>query len=63
METNNRPTCTFKAERCEFSYSFADNGWIDHTCSNCGYIENTDIHVSLGWNFCPVCGARIENEC
>ena len=44
---------------CRFEWSLADNGWADHTCSECGYRENTDIHVSLGWNYCPNCGAKV----
>lgn len=45
---------------CRFKWSLARNGWADHTCSECGYRENTDIHVSLGWHYCPNCGRRIE---
>lgn len=37
-------------------------GWINHTCSNCGYEKLTDIHVSLGWNFCPNCGCSTKKE-
>lgn len=44
---------------CRYEWSLADNGWADHTCSACGYVENTDIHVGLGWNFCPNCGAKV----
>lgn len=44
---------------CRFVWSLADNGWADHTCSACGYVENTDVHVRLGWKYCPNCGARV----
>lgn len=44
---------------CRFVWSLADNGWADHTCSACGYVKNTDFHVSLGWHYCPNCGARV----
>lgn len=37
-------------------------GWINHTCSHCGYEKLTDIHVSLDWNFCPNCGADMRGE-
>ena len=37
-------------------------GWNKHTCPNCGYVKRTDIHVSLGWNFCPMCGADIRER-
>lgn len=46
-------------ETCHFKWSLADNGWADHTCSECGYRENTDIHVSLGWSYCPNCGRKV----
>lgn len=39
---------------------FAWNGWMDWTCSNCGYRKNIDVHVSLDYNFCPKCGAKID---
>lgn len=49
-----------RAERtCKFLWSLADNGWVDHTCSCCGYVENTDIHVYLGYRYCPNCGAKV----
>ena len=44
---------------CRFVWSLADNGWADHTCSECGYVENTDVHVRLGWHYCPNCGAKV----
>lgn len=50
---------TLGMRTCHFEWSLADNGWADHTCSECGYRENTDIHVSLGWNYCPNCGAKV----
>ena len=37
-----------------------DMGWNKHTCPNCGYVKRTDIHVSLGWNYCPNCGAKMD---
>lgn len=39
-----------------------DMGWLKHTCPNCGYVKRTDIHVSLGWNYCPNCGAKMDGE-
>lgn len=44
----------------EWIWQLADNGWVDHICSVCGYTENTDIHVSLGWKYCPNCGAKMK---
>ena len=46
----------------EWEWELADNGWVNHICSNCGYTKNTDIHVYLGYNYCPHCGARMVNE-
>lgn len=34
--------------------------WNKWTCSECEYYEKTDIHVSLGWNYCPKCGAKMR---
>ena len=39
---------------------FDDLGWLKHTCTVCGYVKRTDVHVSLGWNYCPNCGARMD---
>ena len=46
----------------EWIWQLADNGWVDHICSVCGHTENTDIHVSLGWKYCPNCGADMKGE-
>jgi len=35
------------------------NKWI---CSECGHVERTDIHVSLGYDFCPKCGANMSEN-
>ncbi len=43
-------------------WQLADNGWADHICSVCGYTKNIDIHVSLGWKYCPNCGAKMEGK-
>lgn len=42
----------------EVLHDFADNGWMDHTCSVCKYRENTDVHVHVDWKYCPRCGAK-----
>ena len=39
---------------------FDDLGWLKHTCTVCGYVKRTDVHVSLGWNYCPNCGAKMD---
>lgn len=43
-------------------WELADNGWADHICSVCGFTKNTDIHVRVGWRYCPNCGARMDAE-
>lgn len=43
-------------EPAKWEWSLADNGWADHKCPACGYIKNTDIHVTLSWKYCPNCG-------
>lgn len=36
----------------------ADNGWLMHECSNCGYTYDEDVHVRP-FHFCPECGCRM----
>ena len=43
-----------------WKWELASNGWANHICSECGFKENTDIHVRLNWKFCPKCGAEME---
>lgn len=50
---------TLVAGECEYKWSLADNGWADHTCSRCGHVVNTDIHVWLDYNYCPSCGSKV----
>ena len=51
---------TIAPKRGKWNWDFADNGWADWTCSICGWKKNTDIHVNLGYNYCPNCGAKME---
>ena len=44
---------------CKFVWSLADNGWADSTCTECGYVVNHDIHVTVDYNYCPHCGAKV----
>lgn len=39
-----------------------DIGILKHTCSECGFVKFTDIHVGLNWNYCPNCGAKMDLE-
>ena len=36
--------------------------WNRWTCSECGFSTRTDIHVTLGYDYCPKCGAKMEVE-
>lgn len=36
--------------------------WNKWTCSECGFNKRTDIHVNLGYDYCPNCGANMESE-
>ena len=38
-----------------------DIGILKHTCSICDFHKFTDIHVALNWNYCPKCGAKMED--
>lgn len=37
-----------------------EHGWLSHKCTNCGYTKRTDVHVSLDWKYCPMCGAKMD---
>ena len=45
-----------------WKWQLADNGWADHICSECGWKHNTDIHIKLNWQYCPNCGAKMEEK-
>lgn len=36
--------------------------WNRWTCSECGYTKRTDVHVDLGYNYCPKCGAKMSEN-
>lgn len=36
--------------------------WNKWTCSECKYTKRTDVHVRLGYDYCPKCGAKMEVE-
>lgn len=47
-------------KRAHWIVEFADNGWADWKCSECGYTENIDVHCYLDYNYCPNCGLPIK---
>ena len=34
--------------------------WNEWTCPKCDWHKRTDIHVNLGYDFCPNCGADLR---
>lgn len=36
--------------------------WNKWTCSECGWSKRTDVHVKLGYSYCPNCGADMRGE-
>jgi len=36
--------------------------WNKWECSECGFTKRTDVHVGIGYKFCPNCGAKMESE-
>lgn len=61
-EPTYEPSAEGKRGVAEWIWKPASNGWADHVCSNCGFTENTDIHVSLGWRYCPQCGFYMKGN-
>lgn len=51
-------------ERGYWYNAFAPNGWTDWFCGACkDKVENTDVHVTLSWNYCPYCGdKKVEDK-
>lgn len=42
---------------------FANNGWLDWYCPHCGrWVLNEDVHVTLGWKYCPYCGEIVDDS-
>lgn len=41
-------------------WMLAIEDWNRWTCSVCGWSKRTDSHVSLGYNYCPHCGAKMD---
>lgn len=35
-------------------------GWPSNTCSNCGYTEHHDVHISVDWDYCPKCKVKLN---
>lgn len=59
MRYNDKPYVLRWVPVGEWLWDLARNGWADHKCSVCGWTKNTDIHVKLGYKFCPNCGAMM----
>jgi rubredoxin len=60
---NNAPTADLvEVVYASWETELDDMGWKKHTCQNCGFVKQTDIHISLGWNYCPNCGAKMDGK-
>lgn len=65
VQQNIKDTTTIDAEPVRhgrWETEMDDMGWLKHTCPICGYVKRTDIHISLGWHYCPNCGAKMDGE-
>ncbi len=49
-----------KSKANKWIVKFADNGWMDWICPKCGWTENIDVHVNLGYHYCPNCGKKLN---
>ena len=36
--------------------------WNKWECSECGFTKRTDVHVDIGYKYCPNCGCCMESE-
>ena len=54
------PSVTPKEKTGHWIYKLED--WNKWTCSECGFTKRTDVHIRLGYNYCPNCGARVVSE-
>ena len=36
--------------------------WNKWECSECGFTKRTDVHVSIGYKYCPGCGCSMKGE-
>ena len=51
-------TPTVVAEPVTGKWILEIEDWNKWTCSRCGWSKRTDIHVKLGYDYCPKCGSR-----
>lgn len=49
-----------KVVHAKWEWKFADNGWKDYFCTNCGFTINVDVHCSVNDKYCPNCGAKMS---
>ena len=47
-------------KQSEWIYTMED--WNRWTCPICGWSHRTDIHVRLGYNYCPKCGTDMRGN-
>ena len=51
---------TVEPERKTGKWLLTIEDWNKWTCSECGFSKRTDIHVTLGYDYCPKCGVKME---
>lgn len=49
-----------KPETGHWIYTLED--WNKWECSECGFTKRTDVHVSIGYDYCPKCGVKMIKE-
>ena len=49
----------YKPKIGHWIYTLED--WNKWECSECGFTKRTDVHVNIGYKYCPNCGAKMES--
>jgi len=55
----NLPPVTPQPKMGHWIYTLED--WSKWECSECGFTKRTDVHVKIGYKYCPNCGIRMKN--
>lgn len=54
------PSVTPQPKIGHWIYTLED--WNKWECSECGFTKRTDVHVNIGYKYCPKCGAKMESK-
>lgn len=61
QDITNMPAAHSEAETSwEWKYEFDDLGHFKGICPVCGYEKRLDVHLYLGWKYCPECGSKMN---